>query len=355
LGNQNKISIMPDEQFASNEIFNQVLSELEASRAPESTPPPTEETPPPAREEVKTEPDLTHNSPGEQLEHGENDEPREQEDEAEETPEQDLTDIKAKIDSYLKPTGPDDEEEEEAEIDPDYEQYKQYKDNPNVMAVINAVKEGKNLLDIAAELKADDPSKLTLTELFEKDLAKYPSLSESAKKDALEEFDGMSDFNKEKAVYAIRQELSAAHKAKLDQFLVATQQKQTEQDKVKTQYVVQGQQELEGLLQKPEHLGLQMTPERTQKLRDYVLQNCVPDKNGKYNVNDFFKAGLVKFFEKEIIAANTKDVATKAKKEILKDVTRPSKETTGTSGTIVKNDSESASEDWVEQRATAGW
>lgn len=354
MGNQNKISTMPDEQFASNEIFNEILNDLETSKAPESTPPTTHETPPPASTEEVRKEDESNSVASEETSDEKIDAPREEVDEADETTEPDSTDIKAKIADYLKPSGPDDEEEEEPQIDPDYEQYKQYKDNPNVMAVINAVKEGKNLLDIAAELKADDPSKLTLTELFEKDLAKY-DLNEQDRKDALEEFDGMSRLQKEKAVDAIRNELKAAHKAKLDQFLVATQQKQTEQEKVKAQYVAQGQQELESLLQKPEHLGLQMTPERSQKLRDYVLENCVPDKNGKYNVNDFFKAGLVKFFEKEIIAANTKDVATKAKKEILKDVTRPSKETTGTSGTIVKNGSESVAEDWVKQKATSGW
>lgn len=211
-----------------------------------------------------------------------------------------------------------------------YLDYKEWLSDPQVVAVIEARKSGKSVTDLMKEINAEDPSKLTTKDLYEKHLDSY-GLTPEEKEIELDKFDGMSPLEKAQQIQPIKERLTGEFNKKLEQFINPIKQERESASQAIEKNVAEGHQKLESLLAQDEFMGLELTAERKQKLKTYIENNCFPDKNGKYDVDQTFKAGIVENFGADIVKVAKQKAETKAKVEVMAEITRPSKEITSTS------------------------
>jgi hypothetical protein len=222
-------------------------------------------------------------------------------------------------------------ETKEVEYEPEYLAYKEYLKDPQVQAVLEARKQGKSVTDLINEINADDPSKLSNVELYERELDSY-GLTPEEKQEELDKFtDGMSPLERAKAIQPIKEKLVAAYNQKLEQFITAPKKLEADAQLRIQENAQKGQERLKNILAQNEFLGLELTPTRKKEIEKYVNENCYPDKNGNYNVEQAFNDAIVKNYGVELVKANQSKVEAKAKTEIFKEVTRPSKEMTSNS------------------------
>lgn len=222
-------------------------------------------------------------------------------------------------------------ETKQFEYEPEYLEYKEYLKDPQVQAVLEARKQGKSVTDLIKEINADDPSKLSNVELYEKELDSF-GLTADEKQEELDRFtDGMSPLERAKAIQPIKEKLVNAYNQKLEQFITAPKKLEADAQLVIQQNAQKGQEKLKNILAQNEFLGLELTATRKKEIEKYVNENCYPDKQGNYNVEQAFNDAIVKNYGVELVKANQSKVEAKAKTEIFKEVTRPSKEMTSNS------------------------
>jgi hypothetical protein len=189
---------------------------------------------------------------------------------------------------------------------------------------------GKNIVDFIAEIKGEDVNKMSTKELFERKLSKYPELTEDERSYELEKFDGMSKLEQLEKTSDIKNELANAQKKALERYATDVNIKETQFAEVIKREAEIATKELEGILNQKDYKNLEITPERKKAIRKYVNDNLKNDAQGKFNVNKGVKEAIVALYEDELLAANRNIAKAKAKEELFKEITRPSKETPGT-------------------------
>lgn len=233
------------------------------------------------------------------------------------------------------------EEKETVSSEPVYDQayldYKDYLKDPQVVALIEARKNGKSITDLVKDITAEDPSKLTQKETYEKHLDSF-GLTGEEKEIELEKFDGMSPLERAQITKPIKEKLTNDFNQKLEQLINPIKQEKEIADRAIEQAAKEGNQKLDSLLAQDEFMGLELTAERKKALRTFVENNCYPNKKGEYNVEYTFKAGILENFGADLVKANTKKAETKAKEEVFKEITRPSKEVNSTSAASLAGD-----------------
>lgn len=214
------------------------------------------------------------------------------------------------------------------------DELRNFEEDSETKAAIRLAKEakaaGKNIVDFIAEIKGEDVNKLSTKELFERKLSKYPELTEDERSYELEKFDGMSKLEQLEKTSDIKNELANAQKKALERYATDVNIKDTQFAEVIQREAEIATKELEGMLNQKDYKNLEMTPDRKKAIRKYVNANLKNDAQGKFNVNKGVKEAIVALYEDELLAANRNIAKAKAKEELFKEITRPSKETPGT-------------------------
>jgi len=226
------------------------------------------------------------------------------------------------------------EEKKEPVYEPEYLEYLENLKDPQIKAMIEARKQGKSILDLVKEIDAEDPSKLDRRQLWEKHLEES-GLNEEEKEIELDKFDGMSPLEKANIVKPIKEELLKQYNDKLEQFVTSTKKQDEDYKAVIQKNGQEAVNQLESVLAQKEILGLELTQERKEAIRNHVLNNTMPDKSGNYDWKKTFNSFLHESYAEAIVKANIRKAETKAKVEVFKEFTRPSKETASTSASAL--------------------
>jgi hypothetical protein len=162
-------------------------------------------------------------------------------------------------------------------------------------------------------------------ELFEIELSKHTDLTDEEKDLEREEFKNLSPLQKKKQADAIRKELKAAQSEKLKTLSLDNKKSLERQSQITDKANVELDSYTGDLVGK-NFLGVKITKEMVDELKSDVKQGFnVYREDGTYNIPYLWQLHFQNKHIKTIVKANIATAKNLGRKEILDEVTKPSK------------------------------
>ena len=198
----------------------------------------------------------------------------------------------------------------EVQVDEQYQEMLKYLEDPQVRALIEARRNNESMFDLSDKIRGNDPAKLSDAQLLEMKLDTF-GLSEEEKE--IEEF-----------IRPVKEQLIQEQKSRLELFANAAQEKNQQTQAVvqrATQRAISDLDNISASLTGQKVYGLEITPERLEKLKDYVLENTSVLNDGTLNVTlqQNFQNGIKQLFTEDIIKAQVAQTASDTTVKVLKE------------------------------------
>lgn len=215
---------------------------------------------------------------------------------------------------------------------------KQLQEVPEVLAILEAKKSGKEVTEVLKEFVGTDFDKLTPRELKELDL-KSKGFNEEEVKELLEEFDEKSTAKQKLETLDIREKLKSEQKSKMEQLLKNVPQQQTtinpKEIKIQENYQ-KAESEVNNLdtLVGQEVYGVTLTKEIVDSVKNAIANEWVKgDAENGFDIPGSFDFHFKAKYTPLIVKANVQRATAKAKESVLNELTRPDKNITDRAGT----------------------
>lgn len=238
-----------------------------------------------------------------------------------------------------------------AELQSQVDEYKALLSDPEFELFVNAKKAGKNLLDLADEIKPVDYSKVSPEDIRKMQLAELGELTQEEIQEELDQFSSLSKVQKLATIKSYRDKLQAdqAEKAKrLSSGLAQTAKAQQERSK---QIVAEANSELDTILDgmkgKP-YFGLVVDDQIAAGIANYIRNDAksliIDPTTQKIQVEDMVELALWKNYKKLIVKANVTKAKSQGKTEVLEEYARGSESTKSVRPPVGKTNEESVEE-----------
>lgn len=204
-------------------------------------------------------------------------------------------------------------------------EYEELSEDPIIKMLIEAKKAGADLLTTINSLKERDYDKVPADELFEIELSKHTDLTDEEKDLEREEFKNLSPLQKKKQADAIRKELKAAQSEKLKTLSLDNKKSLERQSQITEKANVELDSYTGDLVGK-NFLGVKITKEMVDELKSEVKQGFnVYREDGTYNIPYLWQLHFQNKHIKTIVKANIATAKNLGRKEVLDEVSKPSK------------------------------
>jgi hypothetical protein len=232
----------------------------------------------------------------------------------------------------------------EVQVDEQYQEMLKYLEDPQVRALIEARRNNESMFDLSDKIRGNDPAKLSDAQLLEMKLDTF-GLSEEEKEIERDSFASLSPLSKKEFIRPVKEQLIQEQKSRLELFANAAQEKNQQTQAVvqrATQRAISDLDNISASLTGQKVYGLEITPERLEKLKDYVLENTSVLNDGTLNVTlqQNFQNGIKQLFTEDIIKAQVAQTASDTTVKVLKENLRPSMNSTESPAVTVTEEEE---------------
>lgn len=234
-----------------------------------------------------------------------------------------------------------------------YEELQYLLQDQQISAVIEARKAGKDLFGFVEEMKGVDVDKMSSSQLFELKLSQY-TLTDEQKDLERERFEFKSPMEQQESVLPIKEQLINEQNSRLGQFASTNSHKQAElqaQEQREAQIAINTLSTKMAEITGKEYLGLNITPERADKITETVISYTKRNDDGTFDIDGSIKLAMFMNYDKEIVKANVDKVRSQTVNEIHNEITRPSVESTTSSTTSAKTAQQEQDEAYAAEMA----
>jgi hypothetical protein len=221
---------------------------------------------------------------------------------------------------------------------------KQIESIPEVLALIDAKKSGKDVNSALKELIGTDFDKLSPLELYELDL-KSKGFTDDEVAELSEVFGEKSSAMQKLETLSIKERLKAEQQEKLQQYVQQAPKLEAPQTKAQ-ENITKAETEVNNLanLVGQELYGVTLTKEIVDSVKDAIANKYVMgDAENGFDIKGSFDLHFKALYTPLIVKANVQKATAKAKEQVLNEMTRPDKGINQRAGTETVKDTDAKS------------